>query len=198
MPKPARFKVDPKLTALLGEGYRSSEEALKELVDNAWDADADTVTITLPGILDGDPIVIEDDGTGMTEKEVREEYLRIASDRTSRKGDRSLLKKRKVKGRKGIGKFAGLMAAHEMRTETWTEGTRTLVCITKPDLLAAQKRAVDLERVELPVATNSTSPDLHGTRITLSGLNQKFQIPSAEKLRALLMREYGKIGRAHV
>ncbi len=48
MNKSARFKVDPRLASLLGEGYRSSEEALKELVDNAWDADAEVVRVQLP------------------------------------------------------------------------------------------------------------------------------------------------------
>jgi hypothetical protein len=37
----ANFRVDPRLTSLLGESYRSTEQALRELVDNAWDADAD-------------------------------------------------------------------------------------------------------------------------------------------------------------
>ena len=32
----ARFSVDPRLSALLGESYTSSERALRELVDNAW------------------------------------------------------------------------------------------------------------------------------------------------------------------
>ena len=48
-----------------------------------------------------DPIVIRDDGTGMTEHEVRHEYLKIANDRRSRKGELTIGKKRTVKGRKG-------------------------------------------------------------------------------------------------
>ena len=44
----AFFSVDTRLAKLLGEAYRSTEAALKELVDNAWDSDADTVWITLP------------------------------------------------------------------------------------------------------------------------------------------------------
>jgi DNA mismatch repair ATPase MutL len=58
----SHFSVNPKLAALLGEGYRSSEQALKELVDNAWDADATVVSISLPDPLSGDPIVIHDSG----------------------------------------------------------------------------------------------------------------------------------------
>lgn len=65
------FQVDPRLASLLGENYRSSENALKELVDNAWDADANAVHISLPSPMTSDPIVVKDDGTGMTAKEVQ-------------------------------------------------------------------------------------------------------------------------------
>ena len=62
----------------------------------------------------------------MTEREVRHEYLNIANDRRSRKGDLTLGKKRPVKGRKGIGKFAGLVAADlmEVTTRCRSESTR--------------------------------------------------------------------------
>jgi HSP90 family molecular chaperone len=110
----ANFKVDPRLANLLGETYRSTEHAVKELVDNAWDADAPTISITLPDPMTANPIVIEDTGSGMTEQEVRNEYLVVANDRRSRKGDRTKQLKRLVKGRKGIGKFAGLMVANVM------------------------------------------------------------------------------------
>lgn len=44
----AKFKVQPRVVYLLSNQYRSSEQALKELVDNAWDADAEHVHITIP------------------------------------------------------------------------------------------------------------------------------------------------------
>src|SRR5262245_50826207 len=104
----ARFQVDSRLATLLGETYRSSEQALKELIDNAWDADATEVRVTLPEPMTSNPIVVEDDGTGMTQAELAGEYLFVANDRTTRRGDRTPGRGRQVKGRKGIGKFAGL------------------------------------------------------------------------------------------
>ena len=74
-----RFQVDSRLVTLLSQESSSSERALKELVDNAWDADAEEVTIGLPKPLSGDPIVIQDDGTGMTEEELRRHYLSIVT-----------------------------------------------------------------------------------------------------------------------
>ena len=71
------------LRKFLGESYRSSEYALKELIDNAWDAEATEVQITLPAILSEEPIVVEDNGSGMKPTEVRNEYLNIASPRSA-------------------------------------------------------------------------------------------------------------------
>lgn len=65
MPQTANFSVDPRLAAILGENYTSSERALRELVDNAWDAEAKVVKITLPEILSDAPIIVTDDGSGM-------------------------------------------------------------------------------------------------------------------------------------
>lgn len=79
MTKTAHFQVDSRLAILLGETYRSTEAALKELVDNAWDADANYVSITLPSPNTIDPVIIQDDGSGMTEREVRAEYLFVAN-----------------------------------------------------------------------------------------------------------------------
>lgn len=89
MNSPAHFSVDPRLATILGENYSSSERALRELIDNAWDAEAKTVRITLPSAMTKEPIVIIDDGNGMKEQELRQEYLNIASPRSSRKGDRT-------------------------------------------------------------------------------------------------------------
>lgn len=189
MAKPARFQFDPRLAVVLGESYRSSEQALKELVDNAWDADAETVHITLPAPLSKDPIVVEDDGTGMTEREVRSEYLKVASDRRIKKGDRTPRLKRLVKGRKGIGKFAGLMAASAMRLVTRARGAETELPISKDDLL---RSARDLENIDLPIASLPCDEKAHGTTITLSQLNQLLEFPKPERLREILVLEYGR------
>lgn len=115
--KKVAFQVDTRLAKLLSENYRSSERAIKELIDNAWDADAEQVEVTFPEALSNDPVIIYDNGSGMTEEELLREYLFIASDRRQRRGEFSSQKHRKVKGKNGIGKFAGLMAAKTMTLE---------------------------------------------------------------------------------
>lgn len=190
MSKAAHFKVDPKLAELLGETYRSIEEATKELIDNSYDADSENVDIILPDDLTVNPtITIKDNGSGMKEKEVRNEYLNIANSRTSRKGSISYLKKRKVKGRKGIGKFAGLMVATQMKVETYAAGKKTIIVINKEELA---KAGYDLEKVPLPISVEDCDENLHGTTITLEGLNQNLNYPNPDRLKELLIRDYGR------
>lgn len=189
MSEKAHFKVDTRLAALLGENYRSTEYALKELVDNAWDADAEKVWIYLPEPLTNDPILVIDDGLGMTDKEVREGYLKIASDRRSRKGERTLRFNRKVKGRKGIGKFAGLVSANQMELSTKARGRKTTLTIRKNELLASQK---DLEKIDLPFSVGECPEDQQGTAIKLTDLNQNLSFPDPNVLKQILFLEYGR------
>jgi hypothetical protein len=133
--------------------------------------------------------VVTDNGSGMTELELRNEYLVVANDRRSRKGDQTTALKRRVKGRKGIGKFAGLMVAGVMEIETTARGRTTHVVISKDELLKAER---DLERFDLPISVRDATPTAHGTTVTLRELNQRFTFPLPEKLKSLLIVEYGR------
>lgn len=184
----ARFRVDPRLATLLGEGYRSSEHAIKELIDNAWDADATRVEISLPEACTTDPVVVSDNGSGMTSNEVERDYLVIANDRRTRKGEHTHGLHRLVRGRKGIGKFAGLMVADVMEIETRTRGTKTHLRIRKEDLPSS----VDLEAIDLPISTANCNPDEHGTAVRLYSLSQALAFPSPDRLKQLLVLDYGR------
>lgn len=183
-----RFQVDSRLATLLSQEYSSSERALKELIDNAWDADAERVSITLPKPMSGDPIVIQDDGTGMTEEELRRHYLSIAADRRSRRGERTSGKNRLVKGRKGIGKFAGLMAAAVMTLETRARGRLCRITLRLDDLSQVE----DIEQLNIGLQSEPCGPELHGTTITLSDLHQGLAYPDANRLRQILLQDYGR------
>ncbi|CAN5907465.1 hypothetical protein BH11VER1_BH11VER1_38220 [soil metagenome] len=104
---PAHFKVDPKLTQVLGENYTSSEKALKELIDNAWDG--------RKGRKQNDEC-----RTSAQQQQLPKfhhssfKLHRLSRPRYSRQGERTPNLNRVVKGRKGIGKFAGLILASEM------------------------------------------------------------------------------------
>jgi HSP90 family molecular chaperone len=189
MNKTANFSVDPRLASILGENYSSSERALRELVDNAWDAEATAVRITLPDILNESPIIIADNGSGMKEQEMRQEYLNIASPRYTRKGEKTPNLQRTVKGRRGIGKFAGLILASQMEVETKSHGTQTRLVISKTALLNAGK---DIEQVPLPIETAPCKKGEKGTIITLTNLNQNLNFPKADKLKEIIAYDYGR------
>ncbi|PWB59363.1 MAG: phosphonate ABC transporter permease [Bradyrhizobiaceae bacterium] len=183
------FSVDTKLTKLLGETYRSSEVALKELVDNAWDADARTVKISLPDPLSGDSVVVQDDGTGMTAAELRDEYLNIASDKVSRIGKETPGLRRRVKGRKGIGKFAGLTIAGMMRIDTVKRDHRCTLVIDKKQLV---DNPDDLESIPLSFEERDAKGGETGTTVTLSHLDDGLNFPTPDRLREILIYEYGR------
>lgn len=100
--------------------YDKVSAVIAELVANAYDADATEVVIRAPmgeylatkapdGIKDkGYTIEISDNGIGMTPEQVNGYYLRIGAERRNdpTRGDTSKTWKRKVMGRKGVGKLA--------------------------------------------------------------------------------------------
>ena len=186
--KKVKFQVDTRLAKLLSENYRSIEIALKELIDNSWDADAELVKVYLPDAMTNQKIVIHDDGSGMTEEEISTEYLNIASNRRKRRGELTYKKKRKVKGRKGIGKFAGLAAANTMLFESWARAKKCQFSISTSALDSSD----DIEELPIEMSVSNCDQKLHGTRITLSPLHQNMAFPNAEKFCQILLQEYGR------
>lgn len=182
------FKIDTRLAYLLSENYRSPEKALKELIDNAWDAEATRVEIMIPEPLSGDAVIVEDNGSGMTLNELQSEYLNVARNRRDRTGDLTPTLKRKVKGRKGIGKFAGLMFATSMKLETWTRGKLSSFCLDK--MLLESYEA--LPEMPLDITETNISNSLKGTRISLSELNQTQRFPNEHELKQVLFADYGR------
>jgi hypothetical protein len=189
MTSPGHFSVDPRVATILGENYSSSERALRELIDNAWDAESANVRITLPAAMTDDPLIVADDGYGMKEQELRQEYLNIASPRNSRKGDRTPNLNRVVKGRRGVGKFSGLILAEEMEITTQAQGVQTTIVISKTLLLEAGK---DIEQVPLPITVTTCPKENRGTTVTLRRLNTRLNFPQPDKLREILAYDYGR------
>lgn len=99
--------------------YDRAAAVIAELVSNAYDADAENVTITAPlgkwlatkkngQIISSDySITVEDDGHGMSPEQMSRFYLVVGSDRRLRDQNGSTSPKgRPVTGRKGVGKLA--------------------------------------------------------------------------------------------
>lgn len=110
--------------------YDRVSAVLAELIANCYDADAEHVTVTLPfgrylaekhGDLVKDlgyEIKIEDDGSGMTSGEVNRYYLQVGFNRRIDRSEITPKWKRRVMGRKGIGKLAPFGICREVEVVT--------------------------------------------------------------------------------
>lgn len=96
-----KINIDKKVLRLLGaQLYGDTPSIISELVQNAYDADATAVWITI-NTSSPSTIVVQDNGIGMTPDEINSRFLNIGQDRRfeypiSPNG-------RKVLDRKGMG-----------------------------------------------------------------------------------------------
>lgn len=110
-----------------GSVTQKPDNALTELIANAWDAGARNVNITIPEE-DDEKIIIEDDGTGMTEEEFRQRWLTLNYNRIKNQGiDVEFPKdvenaKRKAYGRNGIGRHSMFCFNNTYKLSTWKDG----------------------------------------------------------------------------
>ena len=108
----------------LGFGLYSNVPAvLSEAVANAWDADAEHVSITI------DPpnrtITIQDDGHGMNVDDANDKYLYVGYERRKAPGGTSTPRLgRPVMGRKGIGKLSLFSIAGSVEVHSVKNGER--------------------------------------------------------------------------
>lgn len=106
----------------------NNDIALTEFVANAWDAGAHNVSITIP-YEEHEEIIVEDDGTGMTDDEFRNRWMTLNYDRQKRQGKEVTFPpdtdatKRIAYGRNGIGRHGMLCFADSYTVETWKDGT---------------------------------------------------------------------------
>lgn len=104
------FRPRARLLQLLGDQLIGTPRlAVFELVKNAYDADAEKVTVTLNEIDTPNAfIVVEDDGDGMTLEIIRDIWLVPAHDHRDlqRKALQRTRRNRLPLGEKGVGRFA--------------------------------------------------------------------------------------------
>lgn len=149
--------------------YGESLELIRELVCNAYDADAQNVWINVAP----ETLTVRDDGWGMNEEGLRE-YFNIGS-RNKRESPVSPYFKRPRIGQFGIGKFASLAACKRFRVTTQQSDFRAEVCFDKDVWNESDEWHVPLMRLPL------TTDDRDGTTITLEALTRSFALPDIER-----------------
>ena len=168
MSETVNFHADAAIVNRLGrELVAKQETALVELVKNAYDADATSVTVSFDGR--GGPgavLSIQDNGVGMSRDDILSGFLRLASDLKVVE-PKSPKYKRTRAGRKGIGRFSAQRLGNHLVLTTQVDGAPSAwQLVADWTQFKAGKRLDDVSVMlrELP----STTP---GTTLRIEGLN---------------------------
>ena len=171
------FRPRARILQLLGDELIGSPRiAVFELVKNAYDADAGTVSVTLKDVeSSGASIVVEDDGDGMTLRTIRDIWLVPGHDHRERQ---RTARKRTRLGRLPLGeKGLGRVAAHKLgnRIELVTRAKNEPECVVSIDWTALLQ---EKELSDAKVRVKTRDPlvfcrERTGTRITISGLRER-------------------------
>lgn len=123
--------------------YVSYSRALKELLSNAWDALATEVQIKIADDLS--EITVLDDGTGMSEEDIKERFLRIGGTGVPDPEHR-IKEGRRIIGHKGIGALSVIPICREVRVLTTQKGSsqRTEAVLDIHKILEVAKHQEDL------------------------------------------------------
>lgn len=170
--------------------YSNIPAVLSEIVANAWDADAENVTVTIDKA--AETITIEDDGTGMDRDGVIDRFLTVGFRRRVALGGKTA-KGRSPMGRKGIGKLSIFSIAQIAEVYTVVNGQKTAF-------------KMDREVIRKAIAgtgKNSYKPDeltdwptgfKVGTRIVLSQISKSLSGMTVEGLKRRVSRRFAVIG----
>lgn len=166
------FRPRARLLKLIGEELISDEVvAISELVKNAHDADATSVTISFLGVTTPDgEISVRDDGSGMDRDTLLGRWMEPAAS-TKVGANRSMTPRgRRMLGEKGVGRFAADKLARCLEIVTRPRGNpdETLAVIDW-DQFAADDRMLEevLNRWEMRPAELISR---HGTLLKMTGL----------------------------
>lgn len=148
--------------------------AFAELVANSWDAGATRVDITIPQ-KQGQQIIIEDNGSGMTDEEFRSRWMVIAYNRVDHQGEyidffaADNTKIRRIAyGRNGVGRHSLVCFDEYYIIETWKEG-----CLNRYEIaVSGGNSAFSIEK-----HTQTHKPG-SGTKITVNAIKH-FPDPAA-------------------
>lgn len=177
--------------------YSTLPPVIGELVANAWDANATKVEITIPETLidDYSEIIIEDNGIGMSDSDLREKYLIVGRDRRESEDTERppASDERPIMGRKGIGKFSAFGIAKEIEIESAGGNGASRFLMDYDKMLKSAPR----RRAEFP-SLKPTGNVSQGTTITLRRITKFRTRPiSLKSLRRGLARRFSIIGEQH-
>lgn len=185
MTGPYKLTLDLKVLDHLGiKLYSNAAAVLSEAVANAWDADAQFVSIDIAA----KNIVIKDDGVGMDLSQINDRFLSVGYDKRLEEGEKSA-KGRLFMGRKGIGKLALFSIAGVIEVHTRAGREKHAFRMVTDDI----KKAIQNGEDYFPGPIVFSGPS-KGTRIVLRKLKKKRTSHSIPALRKRIARRFSIIG----
>lgn len=170
--------------------YSNIPAVLSEIIANAWDADADKVTVTIDRA--AEKITIEDDGTGMDRDGVIDRFLTVGFKRREALGSKTA-KGRNPMGRKGIGKLSIFSIAQIAEVYTLVGGQKTAFRMDRE--VIRQAIAGTGKDSYKPEELTTWPEDLNtGTRIVLSQISKSLSGMTVEGLKRRVARRFAVIG----
>ena len=164
-----KMSFDPHTIEHLGvKMYSNIPNAIAELIANAYDAEAENVLVKLIDKDSNKSIQIIDDGVGMDFDEINDKFLRIGRKRRTEDGGAfSPNGKRKVTGKKGLGKLAFFGIGDTINIITTKNGSKIFFTLDWNELLGTNK-----PDYEPNFKTESCNHNEHGTTIVLRKLKR--------------------------
>ena len=171
--------------------YSNVPAVLSEVVANSWDADAENVSVDFD--IEKDTIIIQDDGTGMTESDVINRFLVVGYSRREQQSG-STTRGRAPMGRKGIGKLSLFSIAEEITVETTRNGQKTAFRMNVGEI----RDAIEQEKGEYrapSIPIDNIDFEI-GTRITIKNIKKRQTIRTVDALKTRIARRFSIIGPA--
>lgn len=174
--------------------YSNIPAVLSEVVANSWDADAENVAIKIDK--DDGKIVIVDDGHGMTLEDINGKYLTVGYRRRAHPDEAITPKhKRKVMGRKGIGKLSLFSIAKVIEVHTVKADRKRGFKMTLDEV---RKAITEGSGTYVPLPIDDKADDLKcGTRLVLMDLKKEIHHTEGP-LRKRLARRFSVIGKENL
>lgn len=166
--------------------YSNIPAVLSEAVANAYDADATKVSIDIKH----DCVIIEDDGSGMTETDINEKYLLVGYQKRSKENPLGVtpIYKRRYMGRKGIGKLSLMSIANVIEVYTCKDGENSAFRINVSDIAKLIKEGS--KNPYEPEEINSDPTITKGTRIVLREIRSNRTLSRPDKIKTELARRF--------
>lgn len=164
------MKFDPRTIEHLGvKMYSTLPPALAELISNAYDADAENVSINFVTVGSRKSITVKDDGHGMSAEDIQNKFLVIGRNRRSEDGDKPTARfKRFATGKKGLGKLALFGLAKFITVDTIQNGKRNRFVLNWDDLISSKSTYKPKWEI-----SEAPTQNPNGTTIKLSELKRQ-------------------------